>query len=170
MKKSILLEQMNLAIADSVDHVSKGGLPFAAVVLDERGKIVGRGVNRVSARNDPTAHAEIEALRDACDHLGTARIQGATLLATGEPCALCLLAIAYAGITSVHFSVGSDQAARHGFDYRNDRQRISPPGMWSPPLTLEKLDTPTSLDPFLLFLERQSISSKAAPGKSAAMA
>ena len=154
--KAMLLQHMTLAVENGINHVAGGGLPFAALVVDQAGKIVGRGVNRVNQRSDPTAHAEVEAVRDACDHLTRPRIHGATLLATGEPCALCLMTAAHAGITSIYFAVDCNEAAHHGVDYRTDQYQVSSPHRWSPPIKLEKLTVANRLKPFLLFLELQS--------------
>lgn len=148
--QAILTQHMTLAIENSVNHVARGGLPFAALVVDHAGRIIGRGVNRVSQRSDPTAHAEVEAVRDACDHLGQPRIQNTMLLATAEPCAFCLMAAAHAGITSIYFAVDRNEAACHGFDYRNEQYRASPK------IATEKLSVANRFDPFLLFLDLRS--------------
>ncbi|EJZ21989.1 deaminase [Rhizobium sp. Pop5] len=80
---------MEEGVAFSMDHVHDGGIPFTALVVDQKGVIPERGVNRVREHHDPTAHAEVEARRDACRTHGTTHLQGTTLLASGEPCAMC---------------------------------------------------------------------------------
>lgn len=164
--KAIFLQHMALAVENGVNHVAGGGLPFAALVVDQTGKIVGRGVNRVNQRSDPTAHAEIEAIRDACDHLDRPWIHAASLLTTAEPCALCLIAAAHSGITSIYFAVDRNEAAHHGFDYRNDQYQASPPHRWYPPIKLEKLTVANRLNPFLLFQELRSKQGPPAPDQT----
>jgi guanine deaminase len=81
---------------------SNFGGPFGAVIVMD-GKIIGKGGNRVSSQNDPTAHAEIVAIRDACSHIKNFDLSGAVLYATCEPCPMCLSAIYWANIKSVYF-------------------------------------------------------------------
>ena len=90
------LELMRRAIALGIENVrSGGGGPFAAVVV-HRGRVVAEGVNRVTTTNDPTAHAEVVAIREACRNLGTFQLSGCDLYATCEPCPMCLGAIYWA--------------------------------------------------------------------------
>ncbi|WP_241909874.1 nucleoside deaminase, partial [Vibrio sp. 10N.261.55.A7] len=88
MNETSLMEQ---TVKLSLAHVHKGGIPFSALVVDEKGQVVGKGVNRVTELSDPTAHAEILAIRDASASLGSSDLSGKTLFASGEPCALCYL-------------------------------------------------------------------------------
>lgn len=92
----------------------KIGGPFGAVVYKD-GRIVGKGVNRVVGNNDPTAHAEIEAIRDACTNLQTFDLSGCDLYATGYPCPMCMAAIIWANIRRVYYSCDYDDANRIGF-------------------------------------------------------
>jgi len=92
----------------------KAGGPFGALVLKD-GKIVGRGVNRVVAKNDPTAHAEMEAIRDACINLKTYDLTGCELYATGFPCPMCMSAIIWANIKKVYYSADYEDANKLGF-------------------------------------------------------
>lgn len=94
-------------------HQNIGG-PFGAVIVKE-GKVVGKGGNQVVARNDPTAHAEIVAIREACANLNTFDLSGCTLYATCEPCPMCLSAIYWANIDKVYFSSTRYDAAEIGF-------------------------------------------------------
>jgi guanine deaminase len=82
------------------------------------GKIVGRGRNRVLARRDPTAHAEIEAIREAAARLGTHDLTGATVYATCEPCPMCLFALAWARVARLVYAADREDAAAAGFDDR----------------------------------------------------
>lgn len=94
---------------------SGAGGPFGAVVVRD-GKIVGEGWNRVLAGNDPTAHGEIVAIRDAAQRLGTYCLAGCDLYTTGEPCPMCLGAIYWARLDRVFFGFTVTEAAAIGFD------------------------------------------------------
>lgn len=107
---------MRKAIELSREEMNAGaGGPFAAlVVLD--GEIVGQGWNRVTSAKDPTAHAEIGAIRDACARLGTFSLEGAVLYTSCEPCPMCLAAIYWARIARVYFGNSTADASAIGFD------------------------------------------------------
>ncbi|HEX7044298.1 MAG TPA: nucleoside deaminase [Burkholderiales bacterium] len=122
-----------------------GGIPFAGLVV-QGGRIVGRGVNRVRADHDPTAHAEISAVRDACRRLRTPALPGATLVASAEPCALCLMAAAWSGIGRVIYAAGAEVAAAYGFDYRVPRELIAAIERW--PLRLVRVHVAEAESPF----------------------
>ncbi len=91
------------------------GGPFGAVIVRE-GAIVGEGWNRVASSNDPTAHAEVVAIRDACSRLGTFVLAGCSLYASCEPCPMCLGAINWARLEAFVFAASRYDAARGGFD------------------------------------------------------
>lgn len=91
------------------------GGPFGAVVVKD-GNIVGEGWNRVLATNDPTAHGEITAIRDACGKLGTFSLEGCEIHTTGQPCPMCLGAIHWARIRKIHYGFRIEDAAAIGFD------------------------------------------------------
>ncbi len=93
----------------------RAGGPFGAVVVKD-GQIIGRGFNRVTSTNDPTAHAEVLAIREACAHLGNFQLEGCTVYASCEPCPMCLGAIYWARPDRVVFAAGQADAARIGFD------------------------------------------------------
>lgn len=92
---------------------NEGG-PFGAVVVIN-GEIVGRGHNRVTSTNDPTAHAEVVAIRDACQALSVFHLPEATIYATSEPCPMCLSAIYWANIKRVYFCTDKYQVEQIGF-------------------------------------------------------
>lgn len=92
----------------------KIGGPFGALVLKD-GKVIGRGVNRVIGKHDPTAHAEMEAIRDACINLKTHDLSGCELYATGFPCPMCMSAIIWANIKKVYYSADYKDAEAIGF-------------------------------------------------------
>ena len=90
------------------------GGPFGAVVVMD-GKVIGKGGNRVSSQNDPTAHAEIVAIRDACKNISSFDLTGAEMYATCEPCPMCLSAIYWANIRAVYYCSTRHDAASIGF-------------------------------------------------------
>lgn len=92
----------------------KGG-PFGCVVVKD-GQIVGRGNNQVTTSNDPTAHAEVEAIRDACKNLGTFQLAGCEIYTSCEPCPMCLGAIYWARPDKVFYGNSRADAAKIGFD------------------------------------------------------
>ncbi len=104
------------AIALALDAVRAGtGGPFGALVV-RGGEVLGRGQNRVLERNDPTAHAEIEAIRAACARIGAFDLAGCELYASCEPCPMCLGAIYWARLKRVVHAASREDAARAGFD------------------------------------------------------
>lgn len=103
------------AITLAADNVQQGGGPFGAIVVKD-GAIVGRGVNRVTAHNDPTAHAEINAIREACQTLGTYDLAGCHLYASCEPCPMCLGAALWSRVDRLYYSATRFDAAAAGFD------------------------------------------------------
>jgi guanine deaminase len=109
MRRAIELARLGVEAGD--------GGPFGAVIVKD-GKIVGEGWNRVVASNDPTAHGEISAIRDACSRLGTFDLNGCEIFTTGEPCPMCLAAIYWARIRAIYFGFSIQDAARIGFDDR----------------------------------------------------
>lgn len=107
--------QMALEMAEQ--SVAEGGGPFAALVVRD-GKVVGRGANRVTLHNDPTAHAEIQAIRDACRNLGDYRLNGCELYVSCAPCPMCLSAAYWAHLDAVWYAATAEAAAEAGFDDR----------------------------------------------------
>jgi guanine deaminase len=103
------------AVRLGVESVVSGGGPFGAVVVQD-GEIVGQGMNRVTVKNDPTAHAEVTAIRDACRELGTFSLVGCDLYASCEPCPMCAAAAFWARVNRVVFAATHEDAARAGFD------------------------------------------------------
>ncbi|MFC3293322.1 nucleoside deaminase [Modicisalibacter luteus] len=149
-----ITQLMEDVVAYSTEHVRGGGIPFAAFVADANGTVLGRGVNRVREQHDPTAHAEVEAIRDACRNAGSVHLYGTTLLASGEPCAMCYLSALFAGIGEVIYAVDRDDAAKAGFDYRGSYQRLAGlPDRW--PMEVRKYATNQALEPFTLWRTRR---------------
>lgn len=111
------------------------GGPFGAVVV-RRGEIIGEGWNRVLATNDPTAHGEVTAIRDACTKSETFDLSGCEIFTTGEPCPMCLGAIYWARIVCIRYGFSIEDAAQVGFDDREFYRQIGlPPGERSVPAT-----------------------------------
>lgn len=107
---------MRRAVELSRESLADGeGGPFGAVVVRD-GTIVGEGRNRVLAVHDPTAHAEVQAIRAACVGLGTHDLSGCVIYTSCEPCPMCLAAILWARLDAIHYGNGRDDAAAIGFD------------------------------------------------------
>lgn len=109
------IEFMRKAIALSEESVDAGGGPFGAVIVKD-GKVVGAAANRVTLNNDPTAHAEVMAIREACQNLGTFDLSGCTLYASCEPCPMCLSAIYWARIDEYFYANDKNDAKSIDFD------------------------------------------------------
>lgn len=103
-----------IALATENVHSSAGG-PFGAVIVKD-GRIVGEGVNTVTATNDATAHAEVTAIRDACRNLNTFDLTGSVLYTSCEPCPMCWAASYWAHIATIYYGNRAEDAARIHFD------------------------------------------------------
>lgn len=108
-------EFMHRAIELALENIRSGGGPFASLIVKD-GQIIGEGVNLVTRTNDPTAHAEVVAIRRACAHLGAFQLDGCTLYTTCEPCPMCLGAIYWARPQKVFYASSAEDAAAAGFD------------------------------------------------------
>ena len=109
-------EFLRRAIALATENVTSGaGGPFAAVIVRD-GRIVGEGVNTVTAGNDPTAHGEVNAIRAAAKALGTFLLSGCELYTSCEPCPMCLAAAYWARLDAIYYGACAADAARAGFD------------------------------------------------------
>ncbi|MFZ5775696.1 MAG: nucleoside deaminase [Thermodesulfobacteriota bacterium] len=105
--------QAAISLAENKIPLGEGG-PFAAVIVRE-GRIIGQGWNQVVATNDPTAHAEVVAIRDACSALTSFSLAGCTLYVNCEPCPMCLAAAYWAGIETIYYAATREDAAAIGF-------------------------------------------------------
>jgi len=112
MNQKLMREAIRISIAKM--RANCGG-PFGAVVV-RKGKVVGRGWNQVTSTNDPTAHAEITAIRDACRRLKTFQLDDCELYTSCEPCPMCLAAIYWARLRKVYFGNTRQDAAKIEFD------------------------------------------------------
>ena len=106
---------MREAIALAVENIKSGGGPFGAVIVKD-GNVVATGANRVTANNDPTAHAEVSAIRAACTKLGTFDLSGCVIYTSCEPCPMCLGAIYWAHIDKIYYGANQYDAAKIDFD------------------------------------------------------
>lgn len=107
MKRAIELANTN---ANSIN-----GGPFGAVVVKD-GKIIGEGSNGVTINNDPTAHAEIIAIREACKNINSFQLEGCEIYASSEPCPMCLGAIYWARIKKIYYACSLEEAKNNNFD------------------------------------------------------
>jgi len=139
------------AIALAERNVTVGGGPFGAVLVTASGRVF-EGVNRVTEDNDPTAHAEVTAIRQACRELGTFSLEGAVLYASCEPCPMCLASSLWARLGRVYFAADRFDAARAGFDdaafyryFEGGARELMP---------AEKVETAAATTPFERWAER----------------
>ena len=107
---------MNSAVQIAESGLKNGfGGPFGAVVVKD-GEIIGRGCNSVLSTNDPTAHAEVMAIRDACKNLNSFQLTGCEIYTTCEPCPMCMGAIYWARPSMIYYASSRHDAANAGFD------------------------------------------------------
>jgi guanine deaminase len=126
MRRAILLSRERMAAGD--------GGPFGAVIVKD-GRIVAEGWNRVLGSVDPTAHAEIVAIREACRVLGEVHLEGCEIYTSCEPCPMCLAAIYWAHIGKVWYGNSREDAARIGFDDAHIYEELArPPALRRIPL------------------------------------
>jgi len=111
---------MELAVELSIKNVlDKNGGPFGAVIMDNKGGIISCGVNQVVNTNDPTAHAEIIAIRNACEKLKTFTLEDCIIYSSTEPCPMCYSAIRWAKIRTIYFANDRHDAEKIGFNDKN---------------------------------------------------
>ncbi|MFZ2964407.1 MAG: nucleoside deaminase [Rhodoglobus sp.] len=142
------------AIELATANVADGGGPFGAVIVRD-GVLLAEGQNRVTRDNDPTAHAEVVAIRRACASIGDFSLAGAMLYTSCEPCPLCLAAALWARIDRVVYAADRDDAARGGFDDREfyelfARDRAN----W--PVTIEAVRPDDAAAPFQAWLANEA--------------
>lgn len=111
MNRQFMQEAINLAMK----NIENGGGPFGAVIVKD-GKIIATGANRVTSNNDPTAHAEVCAIRNACNELQTFKLEGCEIYSSCEPCPMCLGAIYWAHLDKLYYACDKNDAADAGFD------------------------------------------------------
>jgi guanine deaminase len=134
------------AICLALENVQQGGGPFGALVVKD-GRVISTGVNRVTATSDPTAHAEIVAIRQACQALDHFELTGCEIYCSCEPCPMCLGAIYWARPERVFFAAPAAAAADAGFDDTFIKQQISRP-IQSQELPVSQIAHDEALAPF----------------------
>lgn len=125
MEKQKIFIKTAIELSNRNVDIANGG-PFGAVVVKD-GEVVGKGSNEVTSSNDPTAHAEIQAIRDACRNLNTFDLEGCELYASCEPCPMCLGSVYWANISKLYFAATKDDAAKAGFNDAHIYQEFSLP-------------------------------------------
>ena len=117
-------DPMRAALAEAAAALATDDVPVGAVVVDEQGRVVGRGRNRREADRDPTGHAEVVAIREAAETRGEWRLEGCTLVVTLEPCTMCAGAIGLARLDRLVFGAFDDKAGAVGslWDVVRDRR------------------------------------------------
>ncbi len=108
-------EFLKKAIEIAADSIDNGGGPFGAVIVRD-GELIAVGNNRVTCDNDPTAHAEVQAIRNAANKLGTFNLSGCEIYTSCEPCPMCLGAIYWARLDKVYYGADKNDARNAGFD------------------------------------------------------
>ncbi|MEU3192744.1 nucleoside deaminase [Streptomyces sp. NPDC006992] len=138
---------MERAVQLATTSVHNGGGPFGALIAKD-GDIVALGNNQVTSSLDPTAHAEVSAIRAACKELDTFSLEGCTLVTSCEPCPMCLSSALWARVDRLIFSADRHDAAVAGFDDRKfyDLFEKRPQESW--PMAVEHLDLPHRTQPF----------------------
>jgi guanine deaminase len=134
-----------IALALENVHAGRGG-PFAALIVKD-GKILAEGTNRVTSANDPTAHAEILAIREACRKLGRFELADCEIYASCEPCPMCLGAIYWARLAKIYFGGTAADAAKIGFDDSLIYKEIGAPAA-KRRIAMHPLMPKESLEPF----------------------
>ncbi|SDE01406.1 guanine deaminase [Paenibacillus sp. UNCCL117] len=138
---------MKAAIQLAYDNVISGhGGPFGAVVVKD-GQIIGRGCNEVTAACDPTAHAEVQAIREACRHLNSFQLEDCVIYTSCEPCPMCIGAIYWARPKAVFYACTQNEAAAIGFDDRFIYEQIALP-MEQRSVVMKQMYPPESPQPF----------------------
>jgi guanine deaminase len=145
---------MEAAVEFTIRHVESGGLPFVGVLVGDDGYVSDHGVNLVQETADPSAHAEIVAMRAAIRDRGSSDLQGTSLLATGEPCGRCYRFAFDRGVDRVYIAVDADTVADWGFDYRHTYPTF---GVDRSQLTgiAHRLPVARGLEPFERFLHNR---------------
>ena len=148
-KNKFMLEAVTAALKGMENN--EGG-PFGCVIVKD-GKIVGRGNNKVTSNNDPTAHAEIMAIRDACKNLNTFQLEGCEIYTSCEPCPMCFGAIYWARPDKVYYGCSQQDAADINFDDEFIYKEIELP-YEKRSIPFEQLAREIALEPFQKWSEK----------------
>jgi guanine deaminase len=140
------------AVRLATDNVANGGGPFGALVVRD-GEILAAGTNQVTPNLDPTAHAEVVAIRAACQQVGDFKLAGCVLVSSCEPCPLCLSAALWARVDSVIYAADRDDAAKAGFDDREFYELFGKPReSW--PMGIGQLGISDYFEPFQAWVSK----------------
>ncbi|MGW4158744.1 nucleoside deaminase [Streptomyces sp. NPDC004788] len=144
---------LDKAIELATTSVANGGGPFGALIAKD-GEIVALGNNKVTSNLDPTAHAEVTAIRNACQALNTFSLEGCVLVTSCEPCPMCLSSALWARVDRIIFAADRDDAAVAGFDDRKfyDLFEARPDAAW--PAAIERLEMSNRTAPFDAWLAK----------------
>jgi len=140
---------MQEAIRLSIENVKTGGGPFAAIIVMD-GKVIASGVNRVTADNDPTAHAEVIAIRNAAKALNNYDLSGCEIFSTCEPCPMCLGAIYWSHLSHLVYANSKADAEKFGFDDSLIYREIQLP-VQDRKISSEKILSDEALEAFLIW-------------------
>ena len=149
-KEYFMLEAIKMA---SLGMDNNDGGPFGCVIVKD-GEIVGKGNNKVTSTNDPTAHAEVVAIREACHNLGTFQLDGCEIYTSCEPCPMCLGAIYWARPEKVYYACNKFDAAEIGFDDQFIYDEIPRPYK-NRSIAFEQLAREAALDVFKKWNEKE---------------
>ncbi len=120
------MQYMRQAAELARENVKRGGGPFGAVIVCD-GKVLSTGVNTVTLNNDPTAHAEVNAIRAACKAAGSFNLAGAVVYSSCEPCPMCLSALYWAGVSRIYYGNTQEDAAAINFSDKFIYQQLDKP-------------------------------------------
>lgn len=147
-------EFMSEAVKAALKGMSNNeGGPFGCIIVKD-GEIIGRGNNKVTSTNDPTAHAEVTAIRDACKNLESFQLDGCIMYTSCEPCPMCLGAIYWARPNSVFYGSNQKDAANIGFDDEFIYKEINLPHQ-KRSIPFEQIGREIALEPFIKWSKKQ---------------
>lgn len=143
---------LNMTIAMATENVARGGGPFACIIVKD-GRVVAEGVNGVVPQYDPTAHAEVQAIRRACEQLENHQLDDCVIYTSCEPCPMCFGAIYWARPKRVVFAATKEQAANAGFDDAMIYNAIANKNQGNIPFAHETI--PNANHPFIEWINKQ---------------
>ncbi len=148
------IQYIREAIEMAAKNAGSGiGGPFGAIIVKD-GEVIGKGINRVTSTNDPTAHAEVVAIRDACHNMNHFKLEGAVIYASCEPCPMCLSAIYWARISAIYFAADNTDASKAGFDDSFIYKEIPLP-LEKRSIPIKKIETDTASKPFDAWIQME---------------
>jgi tRNA(Arg) A34 adenosine deaminase TadA len=147
MNKKIFMKK---AIDLSLYSINNGGGPFGAIIVDNNNNIIGEGYNQVTLNNDPTCHAEIVSIRNACKNIDSYKLNGCTIYTSCEPCPMCLSAIYWSRIDKIYYSNTRLDAKKINFDDDFIYNEINKP-INERNIVMEKIEDKDAINSFLLW-------------------